>query len=422
MNLLFSSIRDNIYNLQKTQHTEQGHHSLSKGNKHTFRANTHVHSPYSYSSFDTIDQMAEAASTERIDILGINDFNTFSGHEEFAAACLSKKIYPLFNVEFRCISDQEDKCRWNDPVDPGVIYLCGKGVGYPNSLSGDSQNRMNALWKGSQDHIWKIIARLNHYFKAVVPEITLDYNEIRSEYSKGTLRERHLAKAIYDKISKLDQQAASLDVIFRRLFNTDTVAADVADQNEMQDQILFQLFKYGKPGFVKHSNHTAISFTEAKEIILQSGGIPCYPLLGDTVKEFTENESHLESLAEKLTTMGIYAVEFISTRCSLEYLKKSTAYFRENGFCVTFGTEHNQPEIVPLLPSARDSLPFDRELKDAAHEGAAIIAAHQEHHKENYNGFLDSDGEKAVSGVELMDFIRRGEDAILRLKTERAGA
>ena len=383
------------------------------------RANTHVHSPYSFSSFTSTDQMVRTAAEERIDLLGINDFNTFAGHEEFAKACLNQRIYPVFSIEFRCISNDDNTCRWNDPADPGIIYLCGKGVRYPATLSADSKNRINALWKGTQDHIWKIITRLNHYFESTVPEISLDYNEIRSGYSKGTLRERHLAKAIYDQISMLWPQPAALGDAFKRLFNTDTISADVTDQNLMQQQILSQLFKYGKPGFVKHSNHTAITFREAKEIVLQSGGIPCYPLLGDAIEEFTENESRLDLLAEKLKTMGIHAVEFISTRCSLEYLKRSTAFFREKGFCVSFGTEHNQPQIEPLLPSAQNNRPFDKALSEAAHEGASIIAAHQELNRENQTGFLDNNGEKTAFGMRLRNLIKKGECAILRNRAEK---
>ena len=42
--------------------------------------NGHVHSPYSFCSFDSIEQMFKMANKEDVHVLGINDFFTMDGY------------------------------------------------------------------------------------------------------------------------------------------------------------------------------------------------------------------------------------------------------------------------------------------------------------------------------------------------------
>ncbi|KMQ52697.1 hypothetical protein CHISP_0466 [Chitinispirillum alkaliphilum] len=356
--------------------------------------------------------MVKKASKESIDVLGINDFNTFDGYSEFEQYSKEKGVYPLFNVEFRCITGNTESqpCRWNDPFDFDIIYLCGKGLKSQVKLSIDSTNRIKSLWKGTQDHIWKILSKLNSYLDDVNLDVTLDYCEIRSTYSKGTLRERHLAKALYHKFIAKWQEKTDLSRAFNKLFKSELNIKDPYDENRMQDEILTRLFKSDKPAFVKHTVDTAIQMEDARDIILQAGGIPCYPLLGDALKGLTEKEASVDKLITELKKVNIHAVEFISNRCSIEYIKETTYRFKEKGFCVTFGTEHNQPEMLPLLPTTRGNVPFDSELLKTAHEGACIIAAHQELNRANRIGFVESCGKR--SDLKLSDLVQKGQSAI----------
>jgi hypothetical protein len=45
----------------------------------TRKSNTHIHSPYSYSAFESIEQSLFLAAEEHVDILGINDFYITDG-------------------------------------------------------------------------------------------------------------------------------------------------------------------------------------------------------------------------------------------------------------------------------------------------------------------------------------------------------
>ena len=62
--------------------------------------NGHLHSPNSFCAFNSIEQMFQMALEEGVKVLGINDFYTADGYDEFALEGLRNRIFPLFNIEF----------------------------------------------------------------------------------------------------------------------------------------------------------------------------------------------------------------------------------------------------------------------------------------------------------------------------------
>ncbi|MFP4163829.1 MAG: PHP domain-containing protein [Chitinispirillaceae bacterium] len=391
-----------------------------KNNPASIRANTHIHSPYSFSSFDSIEQMARLGSEQNMDILGINDFNTCKGYDEFRSACAEKGIYPLFNIEFitRDTATLEAGKRWNSGSHPGAMYLCGKALNYPVRFCENTRNLLASLWKGTQDHIWKIIHRLNDHLEHCGLETEFDYNRIRSEYAKSTVRERHLARALYQELLARFPHEKTLEERFRTLFRDSSYSADVNDATSVQSDIIKRLFSPGCPAYVK-KNGWEISFDQAKKIILEAGGIPCYPFLADDKAGFTEMEKDPHRLAHQLLDRGIHAVEFISPRTSFEVLKEYVSVFEEHHFCILFGTEHNTPEILPLLPAARDGVPFDSRLQETFSRGVCILAAHQELQSQSLTGFVNDTGEKLVEENQIDEFRKTGEEAIRKTKKTR---
>ena len=81
-----------------------------------------MHTPYSFSAFDSIDQALDMAVEENIKVVGINDFYATNGYSEWAAQCSKRKLYPLFNIEFISLNkeDQANGVRVNDPTIPAV--------------------------------------------------------------------------------------------------------------------------------------------------------------------------------------------------------------------------------------------------------------------------------------------------------------
>jgi len=106
------------------------------------KVNAHIHTPYSFSSFSSVEEAVAMAKREDIGILGVNDFFTTEAYEEFERQCSQAKIYPLFNIEFIGVDKtfKEKGWRINDPSNVGRIYFCGKGLSFPVSMSEHSES------------------------------------------------------------------------------------------------------------------------------------------------------------------------------------------------------------------------------------------------------------------------------------------
>ena len=111
--------------------------SNSKHKVQEVSVNAHLHTPYSFSAFDTLTDALNRAVAENVKVVGINDFYTTAGYGEWDRECRKRKLYPLFNIEFISLhkADQEAGVRVNDPNNPGRTYLSGKGLAYPVELA-----------------------------------------------------------------------------------------------------------------------------------------------------------------------------------------------------------------------------------------------------------------------------------------------
>ena len=58
------------------------------------KVNNHIHTPYSFSAFSSIEEAVRMADEEDVKILGINDFYVTDGHGEFIDQCLEFHIFP----------------------------------------------------------------------------------------------------------------------------------------------------------------------------------------------------------------------------------------------------------------------------------------------------------------------------------------
>jgi hypothetical protein len=154
-----------------------------------------------------------------------------------------------------------------------------------------------------------------------------------------------------------------------------------------------KLLKAGGRAYVPEDENAFLPVPRIIEIILNSGGIPCYPVLLDNAEgNCTEYESDMQLLLNELMALRIFCIELIPGRNDIGCLRDFVMFFRDNGFVITFGTEHNTPEPGPLTPAARNNQPLDRELKKISYEGCCVIAAHQYLHARGLPGYVDERG------------------------------
>jgi hypothetical protein len=358
-------------------------------------ANGHIHTPYSFSAFDRLTTVFNMAKEENVTLLGINDFFVTDGYESFHNGCLRNDIFPLFNIEFIGLLKEEQKkgIRINDPNNPGRIYFSGKGLDYPFSLGWIKKQKLNRVIKKSQDQIRAMIEKLNALITPINPSLTITYKTIKDKYAEDLVRERHLAKAIRQIALENYRDTDSQLNFIESLYGGKESKAGMSNSSALENEIRSNLLKAGGAAFVKEDESSFLELKKIIKIIQAAGGIPCYPvLLDDSSGKLTEFESDAEALYKSLTSMGIGCIELIPGRNDISVLKDFVEFFHRKRFVITFGTEHNTPEMIPLTVTARGSQPLDDSLKRIAWEGACVIAAHQYLRAWGRQGYVLSDG------------------------------
>lgn len=369
--------------------------------------NSHIHTPYSFSAFKTAEEAVSLAVDAGIRVLGINDFFTTEGYDEFYAACKKKKVYPLFNIEFIGLEKdyQQTGLRFNDPSNAGRIYVCGKGLNYPQTMSDELKQKFSLLQNESNEHVKKMLAKCNGLFANKFIVIQLNYENIKETLAKNLVRERHLAKAI--RIMAFQQAKTSEDrkQILQNIYSGKESKVDIENNNAVENEIRNNLLKNGGSAFVPENENGFLSLSQIKEIIIQAGGIPCYPVLLDFNNgNFTDFESDWEKMDEFLSQHNIKCIELIPSRNNKAILEDFVTFFQKRNYIILFGTEHNTPELTPL------QVDISERLQQISYDSACIIAAHQYLKSKNEEGFLDKNH---IPRVEEMDsFIDLGKRRI----------
>ncbi len=377
--------------------------------------NGHLHTPYSFSAFRDMEQIFDMAARENLKVLGINDFYVADGYEAFYKQCLNSKIFPLFNIEFIGLlkDEQERDIRVNDPGNPGRCYLSGKGMRYPFEPEEPVRCILKNLKFESQVQVKEMIEKLNTILAGIDTGLVLKYSEVKRMYAKELVRERHIARALRELVFTRYGSEEERNRCYEKLFDGNKPKAGQDNHAALEIEIRARLLKAGGQAFVPEDENAFLPVPEIIEIIHKSGGIPCYPVLLDNAEgECTEYESDMQLLLNELLALKIFCIELIPGRNDINFLRDFVMFFRKNGFIITFGTEHNTPELNPLTITARNNHTLDEELKRISFEGSCVIAAHQYLHAQGLQGYLDDTGLAIQNRME--EFISLGKSVIER--------
>ncbi len=378
------------------------------------KVNAHLHTPYSFSAFRDVDDALDRAAAENVKVVGINDFYTAAGYDEWASGCGKRKLYPLFNIEFIGLSEKDRQAgiRINDPANPGRIYLSGKGLTYPFRLLEPYASLLEEVRNETDRQVKAMCEKLNGILETEEVGFTLDFDRIKKELTKGMVRERHLAKALRMKVYGIcGEDKEGIKVMLEKIFGGKSLRASVENIAEVENEIRSNLLKAGGRAFVPEDAKAFLSIETICEIVLAAGGIPTYPFLGDDVQgNYTDFEKGLECVAEELTKRGFHSVEFITTRNRVDLLEKYAGYLHDNGFVVTFGSEHNTPVMEPVELFARGRTPLTEQLMQINYEGACVIAAHQYVTAQGLEGYVDGKG--YTDRTKREEWVKLGDELI----------
>ncbi len=375
-----------------TWYAKNGHETIHS-------VNAHLHTPYSFSAFRDFPQALDMGVAEEVKVMGINDFYSTDGYAEWAQACSSRGIFPLFNIEYISLNkaDQQAGLKVNDPGNPGRTYLSGKGLAFPATMDEPFAAALASVRTESNKHVAAMCVKVNELLRSIGSFFELDFEEIRTGMTKGMVRERHLAKAIRENVEKRFVTDEAKRDFYQNLFGgkplTSPMDAPAAIENELRNNLL----KAGGPAFIPEPAEAFLDSELVCRMIRNQGGIPTYPFLADDNNgNFTPFEDSKEEAAKILKERNIWSVEFITTRNSLEVLEEYVGYFYQEGFAVTLGTEHNTPAMEPIELFARKKTALSPMLKEINFKGACLVAAHQYLSATEGRGYLDLNGKPAI--------------------------
>jgi len=343
--------------------------------------NAHMHTPYSFSAFTGVDQALDMASEEGVGVVGINDFYTLEGYGEWKEGCRKRNLCPIMGIEFISLNseDQAAGLRVNDPNNPGRTYISGKGLAYPVTLKGKEAKLLADVREESNAQVERMCVKLNAHLDAVKAGFNLNFGKIVDELTKGSVRERHLAKALRLALEAKFKEGAERMAAYERIFGGVPLKSAPDNNAAVENEIRSKLLKAGGAAFVPEDPKAFLPMETVCEIIKAAGGIPTYPFLADNAKgEFTDFEGDLQKAADTLKRRGINSVEFITTRNTTKVLEEYSDYLQDEGFTVTFGSEHNTPALEPIkLRTSDHPEGLSERLRETNFRGACKVVAHQ---------------------------------------------
>ena len=367
--------------------------------------NSHIHLPPNFSAFETVDQAVQIASDERVQVVGCGNYYDYSVYQQFTETAQSKNIFPLFGTEIIALEKdlQQEGVRINDPGNPGKYYICGKGISRFEQLSDRAAELLNGIRNNDTLRMREMTEKMAEVFSDHGIDTGLDDTAVIERVVKRygcsanmvTLQERHLTQAFqevfFEKVPA-DQRIQKMTDLFGAIPQSAPYEA-VGIQNEIRSYLM----KAGKVCFVPE---TFVNLAQAKELIVELGGIPCYPVLADGSKQRCEYETPLDQLIETLKANDYEMVEFIPVRNSPEVLTEYVTAIRQAGIAVVAGTEHNTLDLLPIQPTCVGGAAIPEAVDAIFKEGICVLSAHAFLKAYRQDGFVDVAADDANERIE----------------------
>jgi len=361
------------------------------------RVNSHIHLPPNFSAFESVRQAVDLAAEQGMAGLGIGNYYDYEVYGDFAQCARRQGIFPLFGTEIICMDDglREAGIKVNDPGNPGKIYFCGKGITRFDKMTPEATRLIGVIRRNDSTRMAKMVERMEQIFterglrtdideKAVVEMIVRRHG---SDRNTVYLQERHVSQAFQEALFAKVRPEERIERL-NAILGATTKAKHAEDFVTMQNDIRSHLMKAGKPAFVEE---TFVRFDDAHRLILELGGIPCYPTLVDGASPIAQFEESPDKLIAEIKDRNIHAVEWITIRNKMDVLRRYAGKMREAGLAVTAGTEHNTLDLIPFDPFCSDGdMPDD--LRALFWQGACVVAGHQFLALHGECGFVDTGG------------------------------
>ena len=361
--------------------------------------NTHVHLPPNFSAFDSPEQAVRLAAAEGVWVVGSSNYYDFRAYRRFAAAAAVAGVVPLFGLEINTFASDLVGMRINDPSNPGRFNLCGKGITRFDPPLDSAARRMAAIRGASDERMSSMTARLSEWFARAGLDGAPTHSQIVATVAERcgvpadwvSLQERHIAEAFQELLFRSVPAEERATALGRML--PGFVRVDTSDEVAVQEAIRSNLMKFGTPAFVPEA---PVLYDDGYRLILELGGIPCYPIFADAASPISDFEDPPEALAERLLDRAIYCAELFPVRNEPEVVDRYVEVLRGAGIVVMAGTDHNTRRMIPLALTVLGGAPLSERAQAAFWEATCIVAAHQELSAAGHPGYVDDTGRLAT--------------------------
>jgi hypothetical protein len=321
----------------------------------TPEANAHIHLPPNFSAFHSVQQAMTLAADQGVRVLGASNYYDFGIYADFAALAWRHGVFPLFGLEIIALLQdlQHSAILINDPGNPGRMYICGKGMVRFAPMTPVALELMRWIRGSDSERMRRMVDLVAGVFAGQGVKTGLDADRIltriaeRGGFQRDSicLQERHIAQAFQEEFFALVAPHERQDKLSAILKISSQAGPE--DALKTQHEIRAALMKVGKPAFVAEK---FVDLDQAYRLVLELGGIPCYPTLADGAKPICAYEDPPEKLVKALQRNRMYCAEFIPIRNRPEVLERYVGTMRRAGIVVVGGTEHNTPDLLPLQP------------------------------------------------------------------------
>ena len=361
------------------------------------RVNAHVHLPPNFSAFESVRDAVNLAAEQSIGALGVSNYYDYEVYGNFVDCAREKGIFPLFGLEIICMDGalRDDGIKINDPGNPGKIYIGGKGITRFDEMTPEAARLLEVIRRNDSARMAQMVERMEQIFAERGLETGIDETAVvdmivrrhGSDRNTVYLQERHASQAFQEALFEKVPPEQRIERL-NRVLGAETKAKDPEDFVAMQNDIRSHLMKAGKPAFV---DETFVSFDDAHQLILELGGVPCYPTLADGASPICQFEESPDELIAEIQKRNIHAVEWIPIRNTTRVLREYVVKMREAGLAVAAGTEHNTLDLIQFDPFCKDGdVPDD--IRAIFWEGACMVAGHQFLTLHGECGFVDGEG------------------------------
>jgi hypothetical protein len=366
------------------------------------KANAHIHVPPNFSAFQSVSQAVDLAAQQNVGVLGVSNYYDYEVYGDFARLARGKNIFPLFGLEIICLVDDLVRrgIKINDPGNPGKFYLCGKGIVHFDRMTAQAQRILGVIRHNDSTRIAELVVLLARIFEqrgvatgldeAAVVDMVVQRHDCPRH--RVYLQERHVCQAFQERLFQLVPPGQRLEKLAGVLGAVPRAGPE--DAVGIQNEIRAHLLKAGKPAYVAE---TFIGFEDSCRLIVELGGIPCYPTLADGASPICPFEDPVSDLIGRLQERRLGCVEFIPIRNQPAVLAHYARAMRSAGLVVTGGTEHNTLEMLALEPQCIGAQPVPDDIKAMFWEGACVVAAHQFLVLHGQRGFETGCGEDGIA-------------------------